>query len=172
MTLWESFTLLFWGGTASFLWWQSGKVWRQTANPNLDSSKQKESVRRAKTLRNFGWLSAGLTIWLALGTTAMCAQRIMTLPREATIVNVEFGDWSGDGDVSFTLPKDRPVSDWLDTIWKLNTPKKLAGALEKPVMDENISSSNERIARYSDAEQSVRYSEETGVYYFHIMLDK
>lgn len=47
---------------------------------------------------------------------------LMHLPAEAKVVNVENGEWSGDGVVYFKLPPTRSKGDWLDAVWKMNLP--------------------------------------------------
>jgi hypothetical protein len=80
--------------------------------------------RLAWTGRIFAGIAVLAAVYLVSGDQilplSIRARDIVNLPSVAKVLSVTTGEWSGDGSVTFKLPSNKPVSDWMGVVWSMN----------------------------------------------------
>jgi len=113
------------------------------------------------------WLTA-CAVGICLSTACRLEQAsdLVSLPPSARITHVHYGDWSGDGMVTFRLPSTRSSENWLDEIWRRNpVPKNEQGGDYKAMKNvrQLIGGGHHRI---------LSFDRTTSLYTYDILLEK
>lgn len=91
----------------------------------------------------------------------------MDMPAGAHVVRVVDGDWGGDYEIYFTLPVDRPVTNWLEDVWDRNLSRTHGLPKGRTRRDEY-----EIYVEAGFAERSVKYISNEGLYVYRVRLEK